>query len=64
MDSYSLKIYDRWGSLIIQLNQPTESWNGTSNQKDLPNGSYQYSLNMILKDGEILEKKGKFEIIR
>src|SRR6185436_11175146 len=49
MKSCDLKIFDRWGTLIFQCNNPSfindVGWNGYSNGRQLSEGSYAYLLN-------------------
>lgn len=44
VESYNLKIYDRWGKLIWQTDNPTKEWDGTmmSSTKDVKQGMYVY----------------------
>jgi gliding motility-associated-like protein len=43
-ETYNLKIYDRWGALIWQTDNPERGWNGThqSSLVDVKNGIYVY----------------------
>jgi gliding motility-associated-like protein len=47
-ESYNLKIYDRWGSLIWQTDNPERGWNGTHQQtlESVKNGVYLYIFTM------------------
>ena len=40
--TYNIKIYDRWGGIIY--NEDNEQWNGTSNGKLMPRGTYSYTI--------------------
>jgi len=42
--TYDLKIYDRWGSLVFQSNDPSISWDGRSEFLDYQSGEYAYIL--------------------
>ena len=49
----SLKIFNRWGTLIFETQQLNEGWNGrTSTGKEVPEGTYFYIANVITNDGE------------
>ena len=62
--SYTLKIFDRWGTEIFNTKDKTQKWDGTLDGKLLPIGIYQYSLDIILNDGQKIIKTGKFEILQ
>jgi gliding motility-associated-like protein len=38
--NFSLKIYDRWGGIVFETNDPTKSWDGTMKGDILPLGVY------------------------
>ncbi|MBI1288159.1 MAG: T9SS type B sorting domain-containing protein [Flavobacteriales bacterium] len=48
VESYNVKIYDRWGTLIWQTDNPEKRWDGTmqSSTKDVPQGMYVYVFTM------------------
>lgn len=48
VESYNVKIYDRWGTLIWQTDNPDKRWDGTmqSSTKDVPQGMYVYVFTM------------------
>jgi gliding motility-associated-like protein len=48
-----IKIYDRYGKLIKQLNPLSEGWNGYFNGKKLPSDDYWFSV--ILQDGRLFK---------
>lgn len=41
---YTLKIYDRWGTLIWETNEPGEGWDGRIEGKNAPIGTYVWRL--------------------
>jgi len=40
---YQLQIFNRWGQLIFESDNPTESWDGNYNDSPVPMGTYVYS---------------------
>ncbi len=40
---YQLRIFNRWGQLIFESDNPTESWDGNFNGSPAPMGTYVYS---------------------
>jgi len=59
-----LKIFNRWGQMIFSSNSRSRVWDGTFAGKQQPPGAYIYNLNVILKDGNIVRKKGTVLLIR
>ena len=41
--TYKLNIFNRWGQLIFETEDPTAGWNGTYEGQDSPMGTYVYS---------------------
>jgi gliding motility-associated-like protein len=37
-----VKVYNRWGKLVFSSSSYDNTWNGTSDGKDLPEGAYYY----------------------
>lgn len=68
---YTIKIFNRYGSLVFEGDQLTEDviWDGTRKGKDVPDGTYFYVLNLnVLEDIEGIDtntiKKGWIQVIR
>lgn len=63
LDAAIIRIFDRYGKLIAEINPNGEGWNGTLNGKPLPSTDYwftiEYTNNSITK-----EFKGHFSLIR
>ncbi len=55
-----VQIFNRWGNMVFEQNGYKGQWDGTWNNKDLPNGTYFYLLN----DGEGKNYSGFLEIRR
>ena len=56
----NVQVFNRWGNMVFEQNGYKGQWNGTWNNKDLPNGTYFYLLN----DGEGKQYSGFLEIRR
>ncbi len=39
---YDFKVYNRWGQLVFETNNPDEAWNGTIGGAEAPEGMYSY----------------------
>ena len=57
-------IFNRWGNRIIELNDPSEGWDGTYNGKLVPAGVYYYVINARGSDGHQYKLSGDINIIR
>ncbi|WP_445716989.1 T9SS type B sorting domain-containing protein [Flavobacterium sp.] len=63
LDAAIIKIFDRYGKLIKQIDPNSEGWNGTFNNKLLPSTDYWFTIEYI-KDNVKKEFKGHFSLIR
>lgn len=63
-EAYTLKIFNRWGSMVFKSNQPDEGWDGQYNGSDAPAGGYIYKLNYTDHKGIKQEHKGIVMLIR
>lgn len=61
---YDLQIYNRWGELVFETENPYNGWDGTYNGSDQPLGSYVYVLNYRDMLGSDFNKKGNFILVR
>jgi gliding motility-associated-like protein len=62
--SMSWKIYNRWGQLVFQSNNPSQGWDGSYNGTPQPVGVYAYTLEAMFDDGTKTTKKGDITLIR
>ncbi|REG87212.1 T9SS type B sorting domain-containing protein [Winogradskyella sediminis] len=65
MSSFSttIKIVDRYGKFLTQLNHNTPGWDGTYNGKKMPAGDYWFVANVI-QNGKTFQVKGHFTLRR
>jgi gliding motility-associated-like protein len=56
-ESYNVQVYDRWGSLVWQTDNPFKWWDGTdqNTQKEVKQGMYVYQF--LLKEFNTFEPK-------
>ena len=60
---FSVKIFNRWGSLVYSWTDPKFKWNGLSYDGDnLTQGVYYYYMNATGQDGQLYEKKGSISL--
>lgn len=64
--NFTFTIWNRWGELIFQTNDPEEGWNGRKNNtgEPSPNGVYVYVVKFNGPRGEPYELKGFATLIR
>ncbi len=58
------KIYNRWGQVVFESNNPFIGWDGTFNGTAQPVGVYAYTLEATFFDGTKTRKKGDITLIR
>lgn len=61
---YSITIYNRWGSLIYESNNITQSWDGRINGQPAAPGMYVYRTYFMDENEEVSEQQGSFTLIR
>ncbi len=63
---YKLVIRDRWGNIVFQTNDPTETWSGRGARGDFPQGSYFYQVAYSLDnpDQTRATESGTVQLIR
>ncbi|MEO1434804.1 MAG: PKD domain-containing protein [Bacteroidota bacterium] len=64
--SFEMNIFNRWGELVFQTNNPNDSWNGKKNNTGVPSpqGVYVYSVRIISGRGEVFTYEGFVTLIR
>lgn len=64
IQSFDLKILNRWGQVIFSSNNKWKFWDGNLNGRLQLTGSYVYILKAVLKNGSAITKKGTILLIR
>lgn len=57
-------IFNRWGNKMIELNDPSEGWDGYYRGKLVPAGAYYYVIKAVGSDGQRYDLTGDINIIR
>ncbi len=60
----TLKIYNRWGQLVFETNNPDLGWDGTYKGNPQPMDVYAYTLEAYFYDGTKTTRKGDITLIR
>ncbi|MBN4081802.1 gliding motility-associated C-terminal domain-containing protein, partial [bacterium AH-315-C07] len=63
-NNYHLKIFNRWGQLVFESEDPDQGWDGTSKSKIAPQGVYVYFIRFIGTNGHEVGKKGTLTLLR
>lgn len=61
---FRLRIYNRWGELLVESFDPDYGWDGTFKGKLLKTDVFVYDLRIRSINGEFYEKRGHFTLIR
>jgi gliding motility-associated-like protein len=66
MNGFDLSIWNRWGELVFQTNNPKEGWNGKKQGTTIlcPAGVYVYALRVKGPRGKDMDTKGTVMLIR
>lgn len=63
--NFSFKIYNRWGEVIWESNNPSMGWDGTYNSRPIQQGTYTWSMEFKLIDiDERIYTNGHLNLIR
>lgn len=64
LDTYNLRIFNRWGDLIFISEQQEQAWDGTYNGSEAPAGPYSFTVEATDINGNVASLKGLFLLIR
>ena len=62
--SVELKVYNNWGNIIFESNDPAIGWDGTWKGKELPSGDYVYTVTAVTIDEKAHKLTGSVSIIK
>ncbi|MFD0991090.1 T9SS type B sorting domain-containing protein [Mariniflexile jejuense] len=60
----TVKVFDRYGKLIKQLNAKNGTWDGTFNGQPLTNSDYWFIAELVEVSGNVVTYKGHFSLVR
>ncbi|MBC6994399.1 gliding motility-associated C-terminal domain-containing protein [Neolewinella lacunae] len=63
-EGYALLVFDRWGGLLFESQDPTAGWSGDRSGQPLPSGAYLYQLRYRTANGAERLRTGVVNLIR
>jgi gliding motility-associated-like protein len=73
-NTYSFKIFDRWGEIVFESNDPNEKWDGTyyknnfaksTSEEVAQDGTYIWKLQFTIKEsGDVFNKIGHVNLLK
>lgn len=64
IDSYQIRIFDRYGGVVFESSNPQQGWDGSKNGKALAFGVYHFYIRAIQTNGRVIEETGPITLIR
>jgi len=64
IQTFEIKIFDRWGNQVYISNNVNFRWDGTSSGSPMPEGTYVYIITGTTYDGDPVELGGSFTLLR
>ena len=61
---YLLQIFDQWGKIMFETDDPNEGWDGMHNSEPSPIGSYIYKFKVLTYLESEIHRKGSFTLVR
>jgi gliding motility-associated-like protein len=58
------KIFNRWGQELYKFTDANSKWDGKYNNKEVSEGVYFYSIEVVFENGEVQLKHGSIQLIR
>ena len=64
MDAFRMRILNRWGELVADLNAPQPGWDGQFRGSPAPTGVYVVQLEMTFTDGSTVTTERHVTLVR
>jgi len=62
--SLHFKVFDQWGKVVFETNDPNTGWDGKYKSVDQPIGTYVYTVEAETNAGQFYKKSGEITLIR
>jgi gliding motility-associated-like protein len=60
----TLQIFDRWGALVFETEDPKNCWDGSYKGVSVNAGVFVYDFNATTKNGATINKKGNLTVVK
>lgn len=64
ISNFEIQIYNRWGNAVFSSTDPSKTWDGKFQDKNVPSDTYSFKIIAKLNDGQAFNKSGKFVLLR
>ncbi|MEO6166362.1 MAG: gliding motility-associated C-terminal domain-containing protein, partial [Chitinophagales bacterium] len=64
VNALEMRIFNRWGKMVYQSNDPESGWDGKANSTDAELGIYVYSMKASFLDGSVIDQSGSVILLR
>jgi len=61
---FEMKIFDRWGELLFETDNPAEGWDAHVTSKPAPTGVYLYTCEAMCTNGDAISTSGSFTVLK
>ena len=59
-----MRVYNRWGELVFETNDPNGAWDGTFNGERLTTDVFAYVINIVCLNGDEYDKQGNVSLLK
>jgi gliding motility-associated-like protein len=64
-ERFSLVIFNRWGEILFESQNPDQGWDGTYQGVEVPNGIYFFNMRFITtEDSQFVTQSGQIHLLR
>ncbi|HUM45737.1 MAG TPA: gliding motility-associated C-terminal domain-containing protein [Chitinophagales bacterium] len=64
VNALEMRIFNRWGKMVYQSNDPDSGWDGKANSADAELGIYVYYMQASFLDGSVVDQSGSVILLR
>ena len=64
LDEFELQVFDRWGEVVFETTDPSNTWDGKYENELCPQGVYTWRVKIKFKSRKIVEKIGHVNLLR
>lgn len=64
INTFNMQIYNRYGELVFETDDPNASWDGTYRGRAISNNVYHFYIRATQNNGRVIEETGPITVIR